>query len=165
MIIEGYVAEEIARVEEHIGQLEAMPHRGGDYAEARNERFAEHTLQLAIQRCCKAAVHVASRLCNKMVGEDLPAREAVRELANHGWIEHDLATKVDSLIVIRNLIVHRAPPPRDVVDHMCWMWPALQDAEIEKLVGEVVRGRLGELRDFVKAIRKHLANPKVRGNL
>ncbi len=164
MIIEGFVAEQLARVEEHLGELETMPDRAGSHAHAHMGRFAEHTLQLAIERCCRAAVHVASHLCTDMSEKEMSVRQAVRELANHGWVEQDLAIKVDWLIQFRNLIVHRAPPPYDDIDHELWMRPALQDAEIEKMVGEVVRDRLGDLRDFAQAIRKRLPKARVRGN-
>lgn len=163
MLSEHFVAEQLVRVEDYIQELAAIPDGELDLVDLRNARFAEHTLQIAIQRCCDVAIHVACDLCNSDDREGMPPKQAVDELAERGLIEQELAAGMQTLISLRNLIVHRSKLPRDTLDHWLFLPPASADADIaQRFVAEAIRSRLGHLRGFVNAIQGRLHNPMVR---
>lgn len=99
------------------------------------ERFAEHTLQIAIQAAFDVASHIVS---SRRLGEPRTNRELFELLARDGWLTADLLDDLKRLVGFRNLLVHGY----EVVD------PAVVD--------EVLRTRLGDLEAFATLVRSAL---------
>lgn len=98
----------------------------------REERFVEHTLQIAIQSALDAASHIVS---DSALGEPSSNRDLFAILARHDWVDAALAARLEAMAGFRNVLVH-----------------GYQDVNLD-IVEDVVRHRLGDLLDFVVAIR------------
>jgi uncharacterized protein YutE (UPF0331/DUF86 family) len=103
--------------------------------DVREERFVEHTLQLAIQAALDVASHIASE---RRLGEVRSNRELFTSLARDGWMPADLQVRLGAMAGFRNILVHGY----DEVDLA--------------IVEDVLRTRLGDLDAFVAAIRTGL---------
>lgn len=134
---EGHlVAKKLAYIETRLRELrseskpERIPH------DLRELRFVEHTLQIAIQAALDAASHIVS---DDRLGEPNTNRELFDLLARNGWIGDDLAVRLGRMVGFRNILVHGY-------------------AEVDPLiVKDVVENHLGDLDDFITAIRSRLA--------
>jgi uncharacterized protein YutE (UPF0331/DUF86 family) len=101
----------------------------------REERFAAHTLQLAIQAALDVASHIVS---SDRLGEPETNRQLFDLLARAGWLGPDLADTMRKMAGFRNVVVHGYQ-------------------ELDKAVlADIVAHRLGELLAFVAAIRSRL---------
>jgi uncharacterized protein YutE (UPF0331/DUF86 family) len=98
----------------------------------REQRFVEHTLQLAIQAALDVASHVVS---DERLGEPRTNRELFDLLERGGWIAPEMATVLRDMVGFRNVLVHG------------------YDTVNLDIVEDVVRNRLGDLLDFVAVIR------------
>ncbi|MFO0981320.1 MAG: DUF86 domain-containing protein [Planctomycetota bacterium] len=112
-----------------LGQLERID------ADVREQRFLEHTLQIAIQAALDVASHVISDL---RLGEPRNNRDLFEILARCGWIPPSLIGPLRRMVGFRNVLVHGY----DVVDL--------------DVVKDIVRNHLGDLTDFVRAVRDRL---------
>ncbi|MDQ3032419.1 MAG: DUF86 domain-containing protein [Myxococcota bacterium] len=119
MTDEGLVAKKLAFVETCVRELRtlARPERFAD--DVRERRFAEHTLQIAIQACQDVASHIVS---DDRLGEPRTNQELFELLAGAGWITPALATELRRAIGLRNVLVHSYTAVdvavlRDVVEH------------------------------------------------
>jgi uncharacterized protein YutE (UPF0331/DUF86 family) len=130
------VAKKLARIETSIQELETLIDPNEIETDLRTERFAEHTLQIAIQAAQDVASHIIS---DARYGEPRTNRELFEILARHGWIPGAMVDRLKRMIGFRNILVHGY----EVVD------PAI--------VREVVEHRLGDLQEFVDEIRRGLA--------
>jgi uncharacterized protein YutE (UPF0331/DUF86 family) len=70
----------------------------------REQRFIEHTLQLAIQACMDVASLVISELS---FGEPESNRQFFELLSQRGWLPKELAAKMTKIVGFRNVLVHR----------------------------------------------------------
>ena len=104
-------------------------------SDVREERFVEHTLQIAIQAALDAASHVVS---DGALGEPSTNRELFAILATHGWIEPPLASRLEEMAGFRNVLVH-----------------GYQSVSLD-VVEDVLRNRLGDLLDFVERVERRL---------
>src|SRR2546428_12170093 len=102
----------------------------------REERFVEHTLQIAIQAALDVASHIVS---DERLGEPRTNRELVDLLERNGWIAPDLAVPLRRMVGFRNILVHGY----ETVD--------------VAVVREVVEHRLDDLLRFAHVIRSRLA--------
>jgi uncharacterized protein YutE (UPF0331/DUF86 family) len=129
------IAKRLALVETYVRDLRTIadPTRLGH--DIREERFIEHTLQLAIQAVIDVASHVVS---DERFGEPLTNQELFALLAKHGWLDQALAQKLALAAGFRNVLVHGY---------------ATVDLEI---VRDVVTNRLDDLLAFVSTIRSRL---------
>jgi uncharacterized protein YutE (UPF0331/DUF86 family) len=135
-VTEGHlVAKRLALIETYLRELrtEVRPERiPGDLREL---RFAEHTLQIAIQAALDVASHIVS---DERLGEPATNRELFDLLATHRWIESGLATRLRRMVGFRNILVHGY-------------------AEVDPLVvKDVLESHLGDLDDFVASVRAKL---------
>ena len=85
----------------------------------REERFAEHTLQIAIQAALDAASHIVS---DARLGEPRSNRELFTLLERGGWIGADLTRSLSAMAGFRNVLVHgydtvNLDVVRDVLEH------------------------------------------------
>ena len=101
----------------------------------REERFVEHTLQLAIQAALDAASHIVS---DERLGEPRSNRELFSLLARAGWIDAPLAETLGNMAGFRNVLVHGY----DTVDL--------------RIVQDVVEHRLDDLLQFVEVVRRRI---------
>lgn len=102
----------------------------------KEERFAAHTLQLAIQNALDICSHIIS---DERLGEPVTNQELFSILERHGWLQPDLAPRLRNMAGFRNVLVH-----------------AYDRLDLNILV-DVLRHRLTDLDGFVSAIRRGLS--------
>jgi uncharacterized protein YutE (UPF0331/DUF86 family) len=104
--------------------------------DVRIERFAEHTLQIAIQAAQDVASHIVS---SERLGEPRTNRELFTTLGAHGWLPESSVEVLVRMIGFRNILVHGY----EVVD--------------PEIVKDIVENHLGDLQAFAEVIRRELA--------
>jgi uncharacterized protein YutE (UPF0331/DUF86 family) len=129
------VAKKLAFIETCVRELRtlARPERIAD--DLREERFVEHTLQLAIQAALDVGSHVVS---DDRLGEPETGRDVFRLLGRAGVVPVDLAGRLERMAGFRNVVVH-----------------LYQDVDLG-IVRDVAENHLGDLLEFVAAIRRKL---------
>lgn len=128
------VAKRLAFIESRIAELRRLSRPAEIERDLRELRFAEHTLQIAIQAALDVASHVVS---DGRLGEPQTNRELFDLLAAHGWIPADLAARLRDMAGFRNVLVHGY-------------------AEVDPaIVRDVVEHHLGDLEAFVSTVRAH----------
>ena len=129
------VGKKLALIETYLSELRTEVHVDRIVTDLRELRFAEHTLQIAIQAALDVASHIVS---DERLGEPATNRELFDLLAQHGWIDVRLSTGLRRMVGFRNILVHGY-------------------AEVDPLVvKDVVEQHLGDLDGFVLAIRARL---------
>lgn len=101
----------------------------------REQRFVEHTLQIAIQAALDAASHVVS---DGRLGEPRTNRELFDLLARADVISDELAGRLRQMAGFRNILVH-----------------GYQDVDV-RIVRSIVETRLDDLVAFAEALRTRL---------
>ena len=101
----------------------------------REERFVEHTLQIAIQFALDVASHIAS---DERLGEPETNRALFQLLARSGTISTDLSSRLAEMAGFRNVLVH-----------------GYDDVRID-IVEDMARNHLGDLDEFVAAVSRYL---------
>jgi uncharacterized protein YutE (UPF0331/DUF86 family) len=129
------VAKKLAFIETCVRELRtlARPERISD--DLREERFVEHTLQLAIQAALDVGSHIVS---DERLGEPETSRDVFRLLGRSGLVPPDLLSRLEQMAGFRNVVVH-----------------LYQDVDLG-IVRDVVENHLGDLLEFVAAIRRRL---------
>lgn len=129
------VARRLAYIETRLRELRQMARPGTLASDVREERFVEHTLQLAIQAALDVASHIVS---DDRLGEPATNRDLFLELARAGFLPAALAEELGDMAGFRNALVHGY-------------------AELDvAIVEDVLANRLGDLDAFVAAIRRKL---------
>jgi uncharacterized protein YutE (UPF0331/DUF86 family) len=131
------IAKRLAFIETRLRELTSMARLDRVHDDLKEERFVEHTLQLAIQAALDVASHIVS---DERLGEPATNRELFDRLATGGWISKDLAAKLGDMAGFRNVLVH-----------------GYQDVDLD-IVVDAARNRLEDLTVFVAAVRKRLAS-------
>ena len=108
-----------------LARIDALRH------DIREERFIEHTLQLAIQAALDVASHIVS---DEALGEPLTNRQLFDLLARAGWLQGEMADRLSRMAGFRNVLVHGY----DEVDLA--------------IVEDILRHRLDDLLEFVSVI-------------
>jgi uncharacterized protein YutE (UPF0331/DUF86 family) len=103
--------------------------------DVREERFVEHTLQLAIQAMLDVASHVVSE---QRLGEPETNRALFDALARDGWVDPAQLPVLRSMAGFRNILVHG--------------YTAVDVA----LVAVVLRDHLGDLEAFSATVQRRL---------
>lgn len=130
----GLVVKKLARIEACLRDLRLVTPDSvvGDIV---RERFAEHTLQIAIQ----AAIDVASHIVADERLGDAPTNHALFEvLARHGWLPGEQVHALRRMVGFRNVLVHE-----------------YDDVDLQML-REVLARHTGDLQAFVDTIRARL---------
>jgi uncharacterized protein YutE (UPF0331/DUF86 family) len=129
------VAKKLAFIETCVRELQtlARPERIPD--DLREERFVEHTLQLAIQAALDVGSHIVS---DERLGEPETSRDVFRLLGRAGFVPSDLLGRLERMAGFRNVVVH-----------------LYQDVDLG-IVRDVVENHLGDLLEFAAAIRRKL---------
>lgn len=129
------LAKKLAVIETCVADLRRLARPAVLAHDLREQRFVEHTLQIAIQAALDAASHVVSDL---RLGEPRTYRELFDLLERDSWIETELADTLRRMAGFRNILVHGY----DVVDLA--------------ILRDVVEHRLDDLLAFAARIRSRL---------
>lgn len=103
--------------------------------DVREERFIEHTLQLAMQAALDVASHIVS---DESLGEPQTNRHLFDLLARAGWLDDGLAAQLSRMAGFRNVLVH-----------------GYDDVDLA-VVEDIVRHRLDDLLQFVAVVSQRL---------
>ena len=135
MTDEELVAKKLAAVETYVRELRELADLSRLHDDLHEQRFVEHTLQLAAQAALDAASHIVS---DDRLGEPRTNRELFELLHRAGWIDRDLTDALRDMVGFRNILVHGY----DTVDL----------AIVEKIVREDLDGLLR----YASVIRQRL---------
>jgi uncharacterized protein YutE (UPF0331/DUF86 family) len=127
------VAKKLAQIESCLSDLRRLAQPEALATDVREQRFVEHTLQVAIQAALDVASHIVS---DRRLGEPRTNRELFDLLQRDGWIEDTLAVALRNMVGFRNVLVHGY----DEVDLA--------------VVRDVLTHHLGDLESFVGAVRR-----------
>jgi len=129
------VAKKLAFIETCVRELRtlARPERIAD--DVREQRFVQHTLQLAIQAALDVASHIVS---DERLGEPDTNRDVFRLLERATIVPADLGGRLEQMAGFRNVVVH-----------------LYQEVDLG-IVRDVVENHLDDLLEFVAAIRRRL---------
>ena len=126
------IAKRLAFIETCLRELRTNARLEVLETDLREQRYIEHTLQLAIQAALDVASHVVSE---DRLGEPRTNRELFELLARHQALEVDLGKRLSAMAGFRNVLVH-----------------GYTDVDLG-IVRDVVLNRLVDLDDFVTAVR------------
>ncbi len=129
------LAKKLAFIETCVSQLRTLARPDRIAEDLREERFVEHTLQLAIQAALDVASHIVS---DDGLGEPETARDVFRLLGKAGLLPGDLTARLEKMAGFRNVVVH-----------------LYQEVDIG-IVRDVVENHLGDLLEFTAAVRRLL---------
>ena len=129
------IARKLALVETYVRELRALAEPERIAVDVREERFVEHTLQIAIQSVLDVASHIVS---DQRLGEPRTNQELFELLARNGWLTDELSRSLRAAAGLRNILVHG--------------YAAVDKA----IVRDVVENRLDDLIAFAKAVRVRL---------
>lgn len=129
------VAKKLALIETCVQELRSLARPEEIRRDVREERFVEHTLQIAIQAALDVAGHVVA---DERLGEPQTNRELFELLKRYGWIPVDLSSSLRGMAGFRNILVHG------------------YDAVDLAIVEEIVNDHLDDLLEFAGAIRRKL---------
>lgn len=129
------LAKKLALIETCVADLRRLANPALLGHDVREERFVEHTLQIAIQAALDVASHLVSDL---RLGEPRANRELFDLLERGRILEPALALTLRNMVGSRNVIVHGY----DTVDIA--------------IVRDVVEHRLDDLLSFVAAVRSRM---------
>jgi len=129
------VAKKLAFIETCVQQLRTLARPERIAEDVREERFVQHTLQLAIQAALDVGSHLVS---DGRLGEPETGRDVFRLLARGGILGSELALRLEQMAGFRNVVVH-----------------LYQDVDLG-IVRDVVENHLGDLLNFAAAIRKRI---------
>ena len=129
------VEKRLAFIESCLRDLRRIARPAELLTDVREERFVEHTLQLAIQSILDVAAHIVS---DERLGEPATNRELFDRLSRADWMSADLAARVSNMAGFRNVLVH-----------------GYTDIDLS-IVADVVLNHLGDFDEFAAAIRAKL---------
>lgn len=129
------IAKKLALIETSVRELQTLARTEEIASDIREQRFVEHTLQIAIQAALDAASHVVS---DERLGEPVSYRELFDLLEKADYIPADLARELEKMAGFRNVLVH-----------------GYDDVDVA-IVRDIVDNRLSDLLRFVDCIRARL---------
>ena len=129
------IEKKLAFIETCVRELRTLSNPALIATDLREERFTAHTLQLAIQAALDVASHIVA---HDRLGEPETNRQMFDLLARAGWLTPVQTDRMHKMAGFRNVVVHG--------------YQALDKA----ILADIVTNRLGDLLDFVAAIRQRL---------
>lgn len=132
MIDHDLVAKKLAMIETYVRELDELARPAAMRTDVREERFVEHTLQLAIQAALDVASHIVS---DERLGEPRSNRELFSLLVRGGVLPEALADRLGAMAGFRNVLVH-----------------GYGDVDLA-IVEDVLANRTGDLLEFVREVR------------
>jgi len=97
------VAKKLALIETCVQQLSTLARPEALRTDIREQRFVEHTLQIAIQSALDVASHIVS---DERLGEPETNRELFDLLVRAGRLPETLASSLRDMAGFRNVLVH-----------------------------------------------------------
>ncbi len=131
------LAKKLALIETCVADLRRLARPDVLGHDIREERFVEHTLQIAIQAALDVASHIVS---DRRLGEPRTSRDLFAMLERDGWIPAPLASTLRNMVGFRNVLVHGY----DEVDLA--------------IVRDVLEHRLEDLLAFVAVVRRRMVD-------
>lgn len=132
------IHKKLAAIETYVAELRRLARPADLGRDLREERFVEHTLQLAIQAALDVASHIVS---DERLGEPATNRELFDLLRKNRYVPDDLAATLRSMAGFRNVLVHG------------------YDAVDLGIVRDILEHRLDDLLSFVGTIRARVPPP------
>ena len=132
MIDSDLVAKKLALIETCVQQLRTLARPEKIRADIREQRFVEHTLQIAIQSALDVASHIVS---DERLGEPETNRDLFDLLVKARRLPEELASSLRDMAGFRNVLVH-----------------GYQEVDLG-IVQDVLEHHLDELLAFVAAVR------------
>lgn len=129
------IAKKLALIETLVQELRRLGRPERIEHDLREERFVEHTLQIAIQAALDVASHIVS---DERLGEPRTNRELFDLLERAGILPAAVAVHLRDMVGFRNVLVHGY----ELVDL--------------SIVKDVVENRLDDLLAFAETLRKRL---------
>ncbi len=129
------VAKKLAVIETSVRELRTLARPEEVSRDVKEQRFVEHTLQVAIQAALDVASHVVS---DERLGEPRTNRELFTLLARQGLLSVELADRLGRMAGFRNVLVH-----------------GYQDVDLAVL-RDILVNRLDDLLAFARVIRARL---------
>ncbi len=129
------IAKKLALIETCVRELRTMARPDTLAEDIREQRFVEHTLQLAIQAALDAASHIVA---DERLGEPSTYRELFELLEKAGYVSLEISTELEKMAGFRNILVHGY----DSVDLT--------------IVKDIVENRLDDLEQFADLVRERL---------
>ncbi len=105
------IEKKLAFIETCVSELRALCDPNNIEKDVREERFAAHTLQIAIQTALNVASHIVS---NQRLGEPEPNHELFQKLADAGWVTPQLVMPLRDMADFRNesyMVINGSTPP------------------------------------------------------
>jgi len=99
----GLLAKKLAFIETCVAELRRLARPEMIDTDIREERFVEHTLQVAIQAAQDVASHIVS---DERLGEPRTNRELFDLLVRAGWLTEQEAVPLGNMVGFRNILVH-----------------------------------------------------------
>lgn len=130
------VLKKLARLETCVHELRRLADPSALERDIREQRWVEHTLQIAIQAAIDAAAHVVA---DERLGEARTQRELFDLLARAGWLPPELLTRLRGMCGFRNILVH-----------------GYDDVDLG-VVRDVLAHGLEDLLEFVRVLRERMA--------
>jgi uncharacterized protein YutE (UPF0331/DUF86 family) len=132
------IAKKLALIESCLSDLHRLARPERLAADVREQRFVEHTLQIAIQAALDVASHIVS---DRRLGEPRTHRELFDLLQRDGWLDEALTLTLRNMAGFRNILVH-----------------GYDDVDLG-VVQDVLAHHLDDLSAFVVAVRQRPAPP------
>lgn len=129
------IAKKLARIETSLAELRRLGDPSRIASDVVQQRFVEHTLQIAIQAALDVASHIVS---DERLGEPETNRDLFAHLSRAGYLPEGLLTSLQQMAGFRNVLVH-----------------GYDDVDLA-IVRRVVEHRLDDLQHLVDAIRAKL---------
>lgn len=129
------LAKKLAFIETCVAQLRRLARPEMISTDIREERFVEHTLQIAIQAAQDVASHITS---DERLGEPRTNRELFDLLVRADWLTESEAAPLRNMVGFRNILVH-----------------GYGDIDLS-VVRDVLENHLDDLLHFVEIVRSRL---------
>src|SRR5881396_2287189 len=97
------LAKKLAAIETCVADLRRLARPAELRRDLREQRFVEHTLQIAIQAALDVASHIVS---DERLGEPRTNRELFDLLQRHHWLSPELTDTMRQMVGFRNIVVH-----------------------------------------------------------
>ena len=97
------LAKKLALIETCVAELRRLAQPDLLDTDVREERFVEHTLQIAIQAAQDVASHIVS---DERLGEPRTNRELFDLLLRGGWLTESEVRPLSQMVGFRNVLVH-----------------------------------------------------------
>ena len=131
------VRKKLALIETCVRELRELARPAEIPTDIREQRFVEHTLQIAIQAALDSAAHIVAA---ERLGEPRTNRQIFELLVQNGWLPPELADPLRRMVGFRNILVHGY----EIVDPV--------------IVEQVVTENLDDLLAFAAALRERLGS-------